>query len=158
MQVHYLLGLGGREVIPPELQGSMYDAASSPNDPVFILHHLMLDCILAEWVNRHPNAGYPVHPLVRDGHRRDDYVRAFFPIVTNGEVFSDPTEFGYYCELPNLGSTTAVGMNGTAYCSFIPEHGCNIYDSQLPLLLRLSSPCSSLIAVSTCVWKLRELQ
>ena len=88
----------------------MYDVASSPNDPTFILHHLMVDCILVEWLKRHPNGEYPVDDLVRDGHRKDDYIRTFFPLITNGEAFYDTTQFGYYCELPNLGSTKAVGM------------------------------------------------
>lgn len=88
----------------------MYDVASSPNDPMFIPHHLMIDCILVEWAKLHPDEQYPDSPLVRDGHRKNDYIRSFFPLVTNGEAFSDTQNFGYYCDLPNLGSTEAVGM------------------------------------------------
>ena len=107
-QVHFL-GIGLGEPIPPKLQGAMNDFGGSPNDPLFILHHLMLDCLLQEWAKLHPNSGYPVHPEVRDGHRKDDYLRAFFPLITNGEVFANPEEFGYYCQLPNLGLTEPKG-------------------------------------------------
>ena len=101
----------------------MYDVASSPNDPIFILHHLMVDCILVEWVKSHPDAEYPDSDLVRDGHKKDDYIRSFFPLVTNGEAFYDTKEFGYYCDLPNLGSTEAESMQfsrhfGQLYFSF----------------------------------------
>ena len=113
--MHYLPGIGfGEPRIPAELQGAMFDFGGSPNDPLFILHHLMLDCLLQEWAKLHPNSGYPVHPEVRDGHRKDDYLRTFFPLITNGEVFANPEEFGYYCQLPNLGLTEPIGnMNHT---------------------------------------------
>ena len=63
----------------------MYDIASSPNDPVFI-HHLMLDCILLEWAKRHSDTEYPIHSLIRDRHRKRDFVCNYFPLVTNDEV------------------------------------------------------------------------
>jgi hypothetical protein len=107
-KVHYLPGLGGAEVIPPEFQGAFYDVAASPNDPLFILHHLMMDCILQEWLKRHPGSDYPVHPDIREGHRKDDYISTYFPLITNGEVFPDAQEFGYYCTLPNIGLTEPV--------------------------------------------------
>jgi hypothetical protein len=103
---HFLLGPGSTDFsVPPEKIGSFGDIAASPNDPVFVLHHLMLDCILEEWMERHPGSGYPVHPDIRDGHRKDDYIRTYFPLITNGEVFESTQEFGYYCQLPDLDTT-----------------------------------------------------
>ena len=88
----------------------MFDVAGSPNDPFFIPYHLMLDCIFQEWTKRHPNSGYPDDPLIRDGHRKDDYMRTYFPLITNEEVFGKSTEdFGYYCKLPNLDVTAPFG-------------------------------------------------
>ena len=84
------MGFGGAAPLPPELQGSMIDFGSAPNDPLFILHHTMVDCILEEWVKRHPNSGYPSSSEVREGHKKDDYLRTYFPLITNGEVFTDP--------------------------------------------------------------------
>ena len=52
----------------------------------------------------------PVHPMIRDGHRKDDYMRSFFPLITNGEVFASAEDFGYYCQLPNLGLTEPIGI------------------------------------------------
>ena len=113
------MGLGGAQIIPLELQGSMFDVASSPNDPLFLLHHLMMDCLLQEWVKRHPSTSYyPVHPLIRDGHRKYDYIRAFSPLITNGEAFRDPEEFGYYCQLPNIGSAVPQGIMHTVTGDF----------------------------------------
>ena len=103
------MGFGGAAPLPPHLQGSMIDFGSAPNDPLFILHHTMVDCVLEEWSRRHPTSGYPASSLVRDGHKKDDYIRTVFPPTTNGEVFTDPREFGYYCQLANLDSNTPVG-------------------------------------------------
>ena len=43
----------------PEAIDTFEDVAASPNDPVFILHHNMLDCVLIEWLRRHPGTSYP---------------------------------------------------------------------------------------------------
>lgn len=110
LQIHFITGLGGAEILPFEAQGSLYDVAGSPTDPLFVLHHIMLDCVLQEWIKYHPNTVYPVSPLIRDGHRIDDYLRTFFPLVTNEEVFTDSEELGVYCKLPNIGLTEPIGM------------------------------------------------
>ena len=109
LQVHYLPGDGGA-TFNPEFQGALNDVAASPNDPLFILHHMMMDCILVEWLKRHPSTKYPVHPDIRDGHRKDDYIRSYFPLITNGEAFPDTQDFGYYCKLPNIGSIEPIGI------------------------------------------------
>ena len=55
-------------------------------------------------------SSYPVHLLIRDRHRKRDFVLTYSPLVTNDEVlFTDPTDFGYYCELLNLGLLEASG-------------------------------------------------
>ncbi len=88
------------------MKGTVEDVAASPNDPLFIVHHAMVDCIFIEWLKRHNDAKYPTDPIVRDGHRRDDYVRGFFPLFTNGELFTSAEEFGYSCSLSNLTEST----------------------------------------------------
>ena len=70
----------------------------------------MLDCVLQEWLKYHPDTVYPNSSLIRDGHRKDDFIRTFFPLVTNEESFTDPKEIGYYCKLPNIGLTEPIGM------------------------------------------------
>ena len=118
-QAHFLVGLGGVTPLPPHLQGSMIDFGSAPNDPLFIIHHTMMDCILEEWTKRHPSSSFPDGPLVRDGHKKSDYLRTFFPPITHGEVFTDPKEFGYYCQLPNLDINTPVGKYAILHCPLV---------------------------------------
>lgn len=40
--------------------GSIADLSTSPNDPLFFLHHANVDRWYANWQAQHPNAGYPV--------------------------------------------------------------------------------------------------
>jgi hypothetical protein len=49
--------------------GSMLPA-SSPNDPVFFLHHCFVDKLWADWQRLHPTEGYlPISPIVgKPGH------------------------------------------------------------------------------------------
>ena len=81
------------------MKGTIEDVAASPNDPLFIVHHTMIDCILDEWLERHDDAEYPDDPLVRDGHKVDDFVRGFFPLFRNREMFKMADSFGYSCNL-----------------------------------------------------------
>ena len=102
-QGHIIPGQGDvSNNLPPNMRGAIEDVAASPNDPLFIIHHTMIDCMLDEWLKRHPDAEYPIDPQVRDGHRRDDYVRSFFPLYTNGDMFKRTKEFGYSCSLSNI--------------------------------------------------------
>ena len=59
----------------------------------------MVDCILEEYLAAHPDTQYPDAPEVRDGHRMNDYSRAFFPLYTNRELFQPARAFGYTCRL-----------------------------------------------------------
>ncbi len=106
LQIHFIAGVGdvfNQASLPDNKKGQIEDVLASPNDPLFILHHAMVDCILAEWMRLHPEAEYPVAPeVIRDGHRRDDFSRGFFPVYTNGDMFFQAEKFGYTCELENI--------------------------------------------------------
>lgn len=80
----------------------MFDFGGPSNDPFFIVHHTMVDCILLEWLADHPGTEYPDAPEIRYGHRRDDYSNAFFPLYTNGELFGPSEKFGYSCRLADI--------------------------------------------------------
>ena len=82
----------------------MGDASASPNDPFFIVHHIMIDCIFDEWLKRHPDAEYPDVPLINTtkGYQAHSYMTPFFPPVTNAEIFKQARNFGYFCNLPNI--------------------------------------------------------
>ncbi|CAI8026263.1 Rho GTPase-activating protein 100F [Geodia barretti] len=118
----------------------MIDFGSAPNDPLFIIHHTMMDCILEEWTKRHPSSSFPDGPLVRDGHKKSDYLRTFFPPITHGEVFTDPKEFGYYCQLPNLDINTPVAPSSleTKISVFINGSSVDVcVESQTASLIKL---------------------
>ena len=83
----------------------MDDVVSSPNDPLFMPHHVMVDCMFDEWLERHPDAEYPNDiPMTvsTTGHQPDDFMVPFFPLSTNTDMFTRSRNFGYYCDLPKI--------------------------------------------------------
>lgn len=99
MQVHIIVGTAQFDSgIPSNMTGMMADVAASPSDPMFINHHVMVDCILKEWFQRNRDAEYPQEVSLQ-GHRKDDYIVPFF---TNGDIFKTADNFGYSCELPDI--------------------------------------------------------
>ena len=75
----------------------MWDVAASPNDPIFINHHAMIDCIFEVWMKQHPDANYPKDDQINNGHKADDYIVPFLPLYTHEEMFKNPQNFGYSC-------------------------------------------------------------
>ena len=84
--------------------GQMFDMGASPNDPVFIVHHAMVDCVFDEWLRRYPDEEYPDVPLTisTQGHQAQSYMVPIFPLYTNADMFKPANNFGYFCSLPNL--------------------------------------------------------
>ena len=88
----------------------MANLAASPNDPLFLNHHTMIDCIFEEWLKKHSSAKYPEDvdsiedPDVNgySGHRVDDCIVPFFPLYTHRDMFKNANSFGYSCDLPNI--------------------------------------------------------
>ena len=78
----------------------MADVGASPNDPIFINHHAMVDCILEEWLQSNPNTPYPQDPSIRQGHKESDYIVPFFPLVRHRDMFKTANNFGYSCSIP----------------------------------------------------------
>ena len=104
MQVHFIVGMAQiRHNIPQDKIGVMADVAASPNDPIFINHHAMVDCILEKWLQQESNPQYPDIPAETEyrGHRMDDYMVPFFPLVKHSDMFKTADNFGYSCELPD---------------------------------------------------------
>ena len=92
-------------------KGTMEDVAASPNDPVFINHHTMIDCLFEQWLQKHPTK-YVVPVLKRfAGHSSNDCIVPFIPLFTHQEMFKTADNFGYSCDLqtkepPTLSSST----------------------------------------------------
>ena len=83
-----------------EKKGAMADVAASPNDPVFINHHAMIDCILEEWLQRGTDT-YPTSDEIHEGHRADDYIVPIMPLYMHKDMFKTADNFGYSCRLPD---------------------------------------------------------
>ena len=99
-QIHTITGMGDLEgTIPLNLTGVITSPDSSPNDPLFYFHHGMVDCILEEWLQSHPDAEYPDDPSQPKGHRRDAYIIPFFPVVRQNNFLVTGDNFGFSCKL-----------------------------------------------------------
>jgi hypothetical protein len=88
--------------VPDNQRGVMADVAAASSDPIFINHHAMIDCILEEWLQRNTNPQYPGDGQIRQGHKADDYMVPFFPLVKHSEMFMTADNFGYTCRLPRI--------------------------------------------------------
>jgi hypothetical protein len=77
----------------------MADIAASANDPIFLNHHAMVDCIFETWLQNNPNAQYPQSDEIPQGHGQQDYIVPFFPLFTHQEMFSTAATFGYRCRI-----------------------------------------------------------
>lgn len=84
----------------------MVDIAS-PNDPVFINHHTMVDYIFEQWLQKYPNGVYggPSNDRKFAGHSSVDCIVPFMPLYTHMDMFKPAEDFGYsYDSLPPTGS------------------------------------------------------
>ena len=78
----------------------MGDVRASPNDPVFIHHHAMIDLIFEEWMKNHSSKTYegpPNNPKF-PGHAAGDCAVPFMPVFTHSEAFKPAETFGYSYE------------------------------------------------------------
>ena len=98
-QVHIILGLGTVDNLngpDPVISGTMVDIAS-PNDPVFINHHTMVDSIFEQWLRRYPDGEYggPSNDRKFAGHSSGDCIVPFMPLYTHMDMFKRAEDFGY---------------------------------------------------------------
>ena len=110
LQIHLILGIGGfNNNFEPYEKGVMGDVAASANDPIFINHHTMVDCILEEWLQQNNRTAIYPNPTdpgtINRGHRRDDYIVPFIPLFTHEMMFKTADNFGYSCNLDLSGPT-----------------------------------------------------
>ena len=102
----------------------MGDVVASANDPVFVNHHVMVDCILEEWLQRNKDKSYPTSDEIREGHRADDYIVPFLPLYMQKDMLQTADYFGYSCSLTR--------SNG------IPPAEIGIYPLLLLLVIEIS--------------------
>ena len=89
---------------PSATEGTMANVAASPNDPVFINHHSMIDCLFDEWLELYPNSPYvgPERQKRFAGHGLDDCIVPFFPPKTHRQMYKIGLDHGFECDLPEL--------------------------------------------------------
>ena len=86
----------------------MGDVAASPNDPAFVNHHAMVDCIFERWLQENKdNLVYPTSSEIREGHRAQDYITPIMPLHKQEEMFMTADNFGYTCD----GNTNSANTN-----------------------------------------------
>ena len=89
----------------------MADVAASANDPIFLSHHAMVDCILEIWLQKNPTTKYPIDDKIPKGHRQQDYIVPFFPLYTHGDLFSTADKFGYQCKISQIPNQTSKPLS-----------------------------------------------
>ncbi|KAG7455489.1 hypothetical protein MATL_G00257250 [Megalops atlanticus] len=81
------------------LNGTVSQVPIAANDPIFMLHHAMIDKIFEEWLLKHPNMTYPISEEITPIQRADSLMRPFFPPVRNDHLVGyTAEELGYKYE------------------------------------------------------------
>ena len=118
-QVHIILGIGNfsnLNLIKSGAlnEGTMGNVAASPNDPVFINHHTMIDSIFEQWLQQYPNGKYggPMMEPKFAGHSANDCIVPFIPVYTHMNMFKPAEDFGYTYDFLTS-STTGPTTNAT---------------------------------------------
>ena len=89
------------------------------NDPVFINHHTMIDCLFEQWLSSHPNRQYPATLQAQfAGHAGGDCMVPFIPVYNHSEVFHKrANDFGYSCDLRSFLADSHPGPCTKNHCS-----------------------------------------
>ena len=95
----------------------MGNVAASPNDPVFINHHTMIDSIFEQWLQQYPNGVYggPKNDSKFAGHSANDCIVPFIPVYRHMDMFQEAENFGYAYDYiispntPTIGPTPSTG-------------------------------------------------
>uniref|UniRef100_H2ZM84 Tyrosinase n=1 Tax=Ciona savignyi TaxID=51511 RepID=H2ZM84_CIOSA len=78
------------------MNGTMSEVATSANDPIFLLHHAFVDSIYELWLRQRTLRGnFGSTDGIRLGHRPNDFMVPFFPLVRNREGFANTFQLGY---------------------------------------------------------------
>jgi tyrosinase len=98
--------------------GGSMTPGTSPNDPVFFLHHCNVDRLWAQWQRLHPDQPYlPAadDPDAPQGHRLDDPMQPWGGKVTPASTLDYPANLGYRYDTdpaPALPVAPAAALGG----------------------------------------------
>ncbi|CAH8846703.1 unnamed protein product [Trichobilharzia szidati] len=91
------------------MNGSWFDVSTSPNDPLFLLHHTFVDKLFELWyrkyrpsLDQYPKRGCP------PGHNAYSPIVPFFPVIENIAYFIDSRSLGYDYDDYKAGSMIIV--------------------------------------------------
>lgn len=87
----------------------MANVAASANDPIFLNHHAMVDCIFETWLKKNPNISYPTNDVIPRGHKKQDYIVPFFPVYKHEDMLFTADHFGYSCEIKTESGGLSTG-------------------------------------------------
>ncbi|XP_059499247.1 tyrosinase-like [Stegostoma tigrinum] len=92
---HQTIGLHNQ--VHAYLNGTISQVPAASNDPIFMLHHAFIDKIVEDYLraDRRRLTMYPTHQRVPLGHRADDYMVPYLPLVRNIEYFTYTINLGY---------------------------------------------------------------
>ena len=105
------------EASQAEWEGTMADVAASPNDPVFINHHTMIDCLFEQWLQKYPTKvtyDGPNQERRYAGHSSNDCIVPFIPLFTHEQMFKRASDFGYSCNLQTFEDTPTPSTTPTS--------------------------------------------
>nr|VZI37987.1 unnamed protein product [Spirometra erinaceieuropaei] len=114
------------------VDGSMCCVGTAANDPLFLLHHTMVDKLFTimtmvavtggtikvrvTWYQKYdPELSEFPQQAVRPGHCRDCFMPGFFPLARNADMFTDTRNLGYVYDDSVFG---ARAQNGRAPIAF----------------------------------------
>ena len=97
--------------------GTMLDVPTASNDPIFFLHHCMIDRIYELWLDQFTDNELPSYEPstfnygVGPGHNIDEYLVPIFPLYTNRDMHKRATALGYTYNVPVTPSNGANNLN-----------------------------------------------
>jgi hypothetical protein len=124
--------------------GVFRDRASSPNDPIFIFHHVYIDKVFDIWLQATPDSGkvYPNTSNLPFGHHPNDFMVPSFPPVQAIDYFVLAEELGYGYDDHRVGTSIFEPLN------FVPAN--SIVAAPLPAL-QMNTPSTIIVAAAALI-------
>ncbi|XP_076820370.1 tyrosinase-like [Clavelina lepadiformis] len=99
------------------MNGTMSVVGASANDPIFVVHHSFVDSLFELWIHRRRDqrkpATFNIDRGPRLGHRPQDFMVPFFPLVRNRMGFEDTQQLGYVYDYIGLQGDLALTEGST---------------------------------------------
>eukprot|EP01094_Clydonella_sp_ATCC50884_P011313 TRINITY_DN21109_c0_g1_i1.p1 TRINITY_DN21109_c0_g1~~TRINITY_DN21109_c0_g1_i1.p1 ORF type:complete len:445 (+),score=149.24 TRINITY_DN21109_c0_g1_i1:61-1335(+) len=129
---HVTIG-GTRKKLQPHAMGDFKDVVTSPNDPVFMLHHANLDRSKMWWMlhNEHLASTYWGYPA---SGARTIPKQEMYPGINLNEPMA--STWGFSADLFGWGKSTQLLTHADSLCNFSPRAAPYVYDDMQEVLAR----------------------